>query len=399
MQVYPLKFVLIGDCRVGKSALSRSFMQKDFHNDLQSTVGIEFSTREISFERCAIKAQVWDTAGQERFQSMSKAYYRNSVGALLVYDITRKESFENLQNVWMPQIKEFGLNKSQLILVGNKLDMVTDNTESREISVEEASLFAREHNLDFIETSALNGVNVEIAFRRVVLSVARKLPDVAIHLELNCLPDGWISYSLPVVEQEEVGMSAPDLNDGKSSPFDAMKQRSQSLNISAIQAKKLNFHQNPILNPPNLEKSNSDNNMFSNMSFINYWTGEIVSEIPKTSAETGLLFSRVQEVSTESDTVGIENNDRKDNKEQVEMVPALKKWEKEEEESRNSDVEKLLKERDVALTERSSSAKTGISTSADPSLEKSHDVISIAENDENKKSEKSSIKKCFCTIL
>ena len=107
MNTYSLKFVLVGDAGVGKSQLSRRFSNKDFRADSSATVGMEFSTREIPFERCIIKAQIWDTAGQERFESMTKVYYRDALGALLVYDATNRASFENLKTVWLKQLKEF----------------------------------------------------------------------------------------------------------------------------------------------------------------------------------------------------------------------------------------------------------------------------------------------------
>ena len=77
---------------------------------------MEFSTREIIFERCLIKAQIWDTAGQERFGNFTKAYYKDAVGALLVYDIGNKQSFENLEKIWLPQLKAFGHEKLMIMM-------------------------------------------------------------------------------------------------------------------------------------------------------------------------------------------------------------------------------------------------------------------------------------------
>ena len=116
MNTYSLKFVLVGDAGVGKSQLSRRFSNKEFRVDSAATVGMEFSTREIPFERCIIKAQIWDTAGQERFESMTKVYYRDAMGALLVYDATNRASFENLKTVWLKQLKDFGHDGIGLVL-------------------------------------------------------------------------------------------------------------------------------------------------------------------------------------------------------------------------------------------------------------------------------------------
>ena len=116
MNTYPLKFVLVGESGVGKSQLSRRFSNKDFKNDSTATVGMEFSTREIPFERCIIKAQIWDTAGQERFESMTRAYYNNTWGALFVYDVTKRSSFENLKSVWLKQVKDNTLEGIGMVL-------------------------------------------------------------------------------------------------------------------------------------------------------------------------------------------------------------------------------------------------------------------------------------------
>lgn len=87
-----------------------------FQHDSQSTVGMEFSTRSIEFEKCTVKAQLWDTAGQERFESMTKVYYRDAVGAALIYDISSKQSFEDLKQVWLKQLREYGHESMYLIL-------------------------------------------------------------------------------------------------------------------------------------------------------------------------------------------------------------------------------------------------------------------------------------------
>lgn len=119
--VYPLKFILLGDSSTGKTQLSRRFTNKDFRVDSTATVGLEFATREIPFERCVIKAQIWDTAGQERFESMTKVYYRDALGALLVYDATNRTSFENLKNVWLKQLKDYGHESIGMVLGKSKL--------------------------------------------------------------------------------------------------------------------------------------------------------------------------------------------------------------------------------------------------------------------------------------
>lgn len=189
MQSYVFKFVLVGDSRVGKSQLARRYCKGSFNDGSQSTVGMEFQTQDLEFERCNIKAQIWDTAGQERFDAMSRAYYRDSVGAMLVYDVTNLESLENLRLKWIPQLREFSCTGIRCIIVGNKADLVP--AKDRANQTEAGKKLAAEEGIDYVETSALTGTNVDLAFRRLILSVANRLPDVKVHLQLNGLPEGW----------------------------------------------------------------------------------------------------------------------------------------------------------------------------------------------------------------
>ena len=136
---------------------------------------MEFATKTIEFERCEIKAQIWDTAGQERFESMTKAFYRDAVGAFLIFDAASPKSLENLKKLWIPQLKEFGYSGVKRILIGNKTDM--PDCKPCHFS-EAAKELAKMEGIDYIETSALSGEGVECAFRRLVLYVASLLPDV-----------------------------------------------------------------------------------------------------------------------------------------------------------------------------------------------------------------------------
>lgn len=164
------------------------FCKKRFNNDSQSTVGIEFATRSIVLNHYIVKAQVWDTAGQERFESMTKAYFRNAAGAILVFDVTSRASFEHMKNKWLVQLREFGHEDMFVLIVGNKCDM----ENKRLVSIAEAAEFAESSGLDYIETSARTGENVEIAFRRVIMSVARLLPGIKEHIKDQKLPKGWL---------------------------------------------------------------------------------------------------------------------------------------------------------------------------------------------------------------
>lgn len=114
------------------------------------------------------------------------------MGALLVYDICNRNSFEHLRHNWVEQIKEFGHPKIYLILIGNKLDCVNDTDKKRAVSIEEGCEFAKEIGMSYIEVSALSGLNVDIAFRRIIYSVGSLLPPVKVHLDHLALPVGWI---------------------------------------------------------------------------------------------------------------------------------------------------------------------------------------------------------------
>ncbi|RNA24431.1 ras-related Rab-11A [Brachionus plicatilis] len=160
------KIVLIGDSGVGKSNLLTRFTKNEFNFKSTSTIGVEFSTRTVQIQNKKIKAQVWDTAGQERFRSITSAFYRGAVAALLVYDITKRESFENVDK-WYKELRQNGEKDMVVILVGNKCDL----KHLRAVSQEEATSFAESKKISFIEASALEAVNVDTAFQNVLTDV------------------------------------------------------------------------------------------------------------------------------------------------------------------------------------------------------------------------------------
>ena len=127
------------------------------------TIGVEFATRTLITDNKSIKAQIWDTAGQERYRAITSAYYRGALGALLVYDISKKASFDNVEK-WLKELREHADANIVLMLVGNKSDL----KHLRAVKTEEAALFAEKNSLAFLETSALDASNVESSFQRVV---------------------------------------------------------------------------------------------------------------------------------------------------------------------------------------------------------------------------------------
>jgi Ras-related protein Rab-2A len=119
---YLFKYIIIGDSGVGKSCILLRFIDDTFNPNLENTIGVEFGAKMINIKSTNIKLQIWDTAGQEAFQSITRSYYRSAAGALLVYDITNKESFENIAK-WLEEARVHGNPEMVLCLVANKCDL------------------------------------------------------------------------------------------------------------------------------------------------------------------------------------------------------------------------------------------------------------------------------------
>jgi Ras-related protein Rab-2A len=153
------KYIIIGDTGVGKSCLLLQFTDKRFQPVHDLTIGVEFGARMISVADKPVKLQIWDTAGQESFRSITRSYYRGAAGALLVYDITRRETFNHLAR-WLEEARQNSHQNMVIMLIGNKSDL----EHRRQVSKEEGEAFAEEHGLVFLETSAKTAANVEQAF-------------------------------------------------------------------------------------------------------------------------------------------------------------------------------------------------------------------------------------------
>jgi len=166
---YLFKVVVIGDSGVGKSNLLSRFTRDEFNLESKSTIGVEFATRSVSIEGKMIKAQIWDTAGQERYRAITSAYYRGAVGALVVYDITKDTSFENVDK-WLAELKENASTDITMMLVGNK----TDLAGARVVSTEQGKAFAADEGITFLEASALTASNVEASFLQVLSEIYHK---------------------------------------------------------------------------------------------------------------------------------------------------------------------------------------------------------------------------------
>jgi Ras-related protein Rab-2A len=167
---YLFKYIIIGDTGVGKSCLLLQFADRRFRPDHDLTIGVEFGSRLVSVDGKDIKLQIWDTAGQESFRSITRSYYRGASGAILVYDVTRRESFTHLTS-WLSDASEFGNPDMSVMLVGNKCDLDSRRT----VSTEEGIKFAKDHNLLFLEVSAKTGHNVDSTFEETARHIYGKI--------------------------------------------------------------------------------------------------------------------------------------------------------------------------------------------------------------------------------
>ncbi|CAK9437205.1 uncharacterized protein LODBEIA_P15830 [Lodderomyces beijingensis] len=163
---YLYKIVLIGDSGVGKSNLLSRFTRDEFNLESRSTIGVEFATRTLEIDGKRVKAQIWDTAGQERYRAITSAYYRGALGALIVYDIAKTESYESVSR-WLKELKEHADANIVIELVGNKSDL----DHLRAVPTDEARNFAMDNNLLFTEASALSSDNVDLSFHQLLKNI------------------------------------------------------------------------------------------------------------------------------------------------------------------------------------------------------------------------------------
>lgn len=171
-QPYVSKLVLLGSSSVGKTSLVLRYMKQDFSNVLP-TVGCAFFTKVVDLGSSSLKLEIWDTAGQEKYHSVCHLYFRGANAALLVYDITRKDSFHKAQQ-WLEDLeKEFHPGEVVLMLVGNK----TDLSEEREVTFQEGKEFAESKSLLFMETSAKLNYRVSEIFNTIAQELLQRVGD------------------------------------------------------------------------------------------------------------------------------------------------------------------------------------------------------------------------------
>eukprot|EP00918_Siedleckia_nematoides_P059987 GHVU01130832.1.p1 GENE.GHVU01130832.1~~GHVU01130832.1.p1 ORF type:complete len:213 (-),score=36.31 GHVU01130832.1:87-725(-) len=169
---YLLKFIIIGDAGAGKSCLLHQFIENKFKKNSPHTIGVEFGSKILEVGGKRIKLQIWDTAGQERYRSVTRSYYRGAAGALIVYDITNRETYSHLVT-WLADARTLARSDTSIVAVGNKIDL----KDKRQVTFLEASRCAQENDICFIETSALTGEGVEEAFVKVSKMILNKIEE------------------------------------------------------------------------------------------------------------------------------------------------------------------------------------------------------------------------------
>ncbi|KAI8881673.1 ras-related protein rab-5A-like protein [Backusella circina FSU 941] len=162
-----VKLVLLGESAVGKSSIVLRFVNKEYRDNLGTTIGAAFLSQKCQLEDRIIKFEIWDTAGQERFHSLAPMYYRNAQSALVVYDITNETSFEKAK-LWVKELQKQAGENIVIALVGNKLDLQHD----RKVSFEEANEYATLNQLIFSETSAKDGAHIDKLFESIGKSIS-----------------------------------------------------------------------------------------------------------------------------------------------------------------------------------------------------------------------------------
>ena len=172
---YLFKLLLIGNSAVGKSSLLLRFSDNIFNESFLPTIGVDFKIRTFDLNNRTVKLQIWDTAGQERFKTITSSYYKGAHGIILVYDITDKQSFRDIDN-WLTEVEKHANENVNKLLVGNKCDL----EQNRQVSYEEGKAYADQLGIKFLETSAKNSVGVESAFFTMANEIkARVQPDNA----------------------------------------------------------------------------------------------------------------------------------------------------------------------------------------------------------------------------
>ncbi|KAK3682734.1 ras family-domain-containing protein [Podospora appendiculata] len=212
-----VKLVLLGEAAVGKSSLVLRFVNNDFQENKEPTIGAAFLTQKCNLPTRTIKFEIWDTAGQERFASLAPMYYRNAQAALVVYDLTKPTSLVKAKH-WVAELQRQASPGIVIALVGNKLDLTNDangegaesggegagaedSGDARKVTTEEAKTYAEEENLLFFETSAKTGYNVTEVFT----AIANAIPETS----LKSARGAAASHAASRAEEQRVNLNGP----------------------------------------------------------------------------------------------------------------------------------------------------------------------------------------------
>ena len=175
--IYDLKIILVGNSGVGKTSLLGRFLGNDFSTNYKCTVTVETSKKNLSLDvNTGVNLNIWDTCGQEKFRSMTKSYFREAHGILLVYDVSDRKSFDDL-GLWLKEIKNSAPENSSILLVGNKIDL------PRVISNEEGNEFAIKNKIQYVETSCYEGSFIETPFVNLSIDIINKINKGEIKIE------------------------------------------------------------------------------------------------------------------------------------------------------------------------------------------------------------------------
>jgi len=210
---YSIKFIIIGDTGVGKTQIVYRYTKGEFNDAIESTLGTDFSSKNIKINDKIFHLELWDTAGMETFKAIRQNYYKNAACAIIVYDITNKSSFESIDK-WIKECDMYSYNDNLImILVGNK----TDLSDEREVTEEEGKSLIKNDNMEFFESSALNGYNINEIFKNATLKIYNIIKDGIENKEYKGITEERIKNKLDIDENISVGINLDNQNQNQNS--------------------------------------------------------------------------------------------------------------------------------------------------------------------------------------
>ena len=196
-----VSILTLGETQVGKTSLILRFIDRVFYYDTKTTIGVDFKVKRINLLNKNVLVKIWDSAGQERFKTVTRQYYKNAEGVMLIYDVTSQKSFSMIEE-WFKSIIENKRKGAEVILIGNKKDMV-----NRVISAEQGESLAKKFEIKYYETSALSGENVDQVFEE--------------------LAENILKIKLNTEEEESISLSYNSERDGKKKNSEKDRDKKQ----------------------------------------------------------------------------------------------------------------------------------------------------------------------------